>query len=90
MPKVITCEDCGEIEMAYLDGYHVADRLLEGVCFEIRIEHGKIKATTAEEDQDYMSNLNEKKFLKVAAQYAEGDECLECPKCGDEATIVNG
>ena len=87
MPKM-NCEECGDLEMAYLDGYAVGDTLLEGVRFEIRIVKGKVKATTHQDDADYMADLNEKKWLKEATSTATGYDNLECPKCGGEVAML--
>jgi hypothetical protein len=46
MPKM-NCEKCGDIPMAYLDGYSFGDTLLEGVTFEIRIKNGKVTTRNA-------------------------------------------
>jgi len=85
MPKM-NCEECGYLEMAYLDGYAVGDTLLEDVRFEIYIVKGKVKATTHPDDADYMADLNEKKWLTEATSTATGYDNLECPKCGGEKT----
>jgi len=85
--KVMNCETCGNLPMAYLDGYAVGDRLLEGVRFEITLDNGKVKATTHPDAKDYMANLNEKKWLKEAVRTADGYDNLECPNCHGEVAM---
>jgi hypothetical protein len=70
----MNCEQCGDLEMAYLDGYAIGDTLLEGVEFEIRIKKGKVTALTALGCHDYMSDLNEKKWLKFWKKNEKGTE----------------
>jgi hypothetical protein len=81
MPKVMNCEICGDIPMAYLSGYAVGDTLLEGVRFEIRIVKDKVTATTHQDAKGYMSDLNEKKWLREAAKMADGYDNLQCSEC---------
>ena len=85
----MNCDTCGDIPMAYLNGYAVGDTLLEGVRFEIRIVEGKMSATTHPDDKDYMGDLNEKKWLKEAARFAaNSDGDLECPTCRTEVYVL--
>lgn len=62
-----------------IDGYHIADRLLEGVMFHVHFEDDKILSVKIdEEDADYFSQFNEKMFLERVSKYAlniiTGDE----------------
>lgn len=75
------CDNCGPLEYALFDGYGIGDRLLEGVKFEIRPKGKKYEARTGENDKEYMSDLNEAKWLKKIALAVEDDDILECPKC---------
>lgn len=75
---------------AYMDGYQVAERLLEGVVFAIEVgAKGKVTATLKDPtDQKYMDGIA-KKWFKEVALYAksyleEGDfEMLEPDIAGD-------
>ena len=87
--KRLNCYDCGDIPMAYLDGYRVGETLLEGVRFEITVSpRGRVTATTSAEDREYVSKLNQKKWLKEAALMADGCDNLECPKCLGEVVML--
>ncbi len=50
----------GQVAVAYLDGYSLAERLLEGVRFEMREVDGKLTCTGVHpEDADYMIQFSE-------------------------------
>jgi hypothetical protein len=57
--------------------------------FKITIEStGQVVAEPASEDDDvYLNDLNKKKWLKEAAQYAQETDFLECPEC-KELTVT--
>ena len=62
-----------------VDGYHIADRLLEGVEFHVHFEDDKVLSVkVAEKHAAYFSQFNEKMFLEAAEKSAlrtiEGDE----------------
>lgn len=84
----MNCPECGNIRMAYLDGYAVGDVLLEGVRFEVAISDGQIKVRTHPDDADYMSDLNEKKWIAEARKVADGYDNFECPVCGSEVAMI--
>ena len=85
----LICPDCGEQQYATLDGYFIAERLLEGVIFKITVNPSgsRLVAETAPEAEDYMSGLNKKKWLKEAASYAKKDDVLACPSCEGEVYV---
>lgn len=79
------CEICGKIDYAFADGYHVGDRLLEGVRFEIRKNSdGTCTAKIAEDSKEYFSDLNQRKWLNKMAKWAEQHDVFECPKCKND------
>jgi hypothetical protein len=60
------------------DGYAFGDRLLEGVTFlaDLTIKKGKPVITNVRvhpDDEDYLSDLNAKKWIKEAKRYIESD-----------------
>lgn len=62
-----------------VDGYSVADRLLEGVMFHVHFQDGKILSVKVdEEDVNYFSQFNQEMFLEKVQKYAlrtiQGDE----------------
>lgn len=67
---MIFMTDNGEVDVAYLDGYSIRDRLLEGVMIECRIKSSKIVCAFKPEDQNYVSDLNPTKLLAEAEDYA--------------------
>jgi hypothetical protein len=76
------CDKHGELEYVLIDGYSFGDTLLEGVMFEIRIFKGKMKAKVESGAEEYMENLNERKWIKAAEASAIEEEEFLCPKCG--------
>jgi hypothetical protein len=79
-----TCDSCGLLEYALVDGYGFGDRVLEGVYFEVRVVKGKISVSTCEAHKDYMGGLNEKKWMKEAKSFVKETDVLECPKCHED------
>lgn len=63
-----------KVNEAYVDGYAVGDRLLEGVVFRITLEGNKFKASTPAEFVTYMEDLNEKKWLKEVEKFCENND----------------
>jgi len=62
-----------------VDGYHIADRLLEGVMFHVNFEDNKILSVKVDSKHtDYFSKFNQEMFLDKVKKYAlrriEGDE----------------
>ena len=78
------CEQCGPINCAYLDGYRVGDRLLEGVTFIIRHTGFDYTVETHPDSKDYMTLLNEPLWLNRAKERANTTDTLRCPKCRDD------
>lgn len=54
-----------------VDGYCYADRLLEGVIFNVIVTDGYLTVETTDDDKKYMDNLNEKKWLTVILDEVE-------------------
>jgi len=78
------------------DGYSFGDRLLEGVTFTADVsESGVENVKVIEDDSDYFSNLNEKKWLRKATDYIKDEideyESLEQfleEYCEEEGTAI--
>ena len=77
------------IMTAEFDGYSIADRMLEGLMFQITIQpDGTLKASVKPEDEDFFSDFNTTKFLKLAVEYAEGNDSFVDPLSGEECWLV--
>ena len=86
----LDCEN-DECEMALLDGYDFGDTLLEGVMFEVRVNDGKMSIGVSDDDADYLSDLNTRKWLKEAALNAVDSDMLRCSLCdGDVIVYYDG
>jgi hypothetical protein len=82
----IKCNQCGDLNLAYLDGYIFGDILLEDVLFEVRIQKGHLKTKGVTPDsQSYFESLNKAKWVKEAnnvlkeAEQSSDGEVLHCP-----------
>lgn len=65
-------------KQAKLDGYSVGDRLLEGMHFLLTInDDGRLSVETPQSAKDYMSKLNEERWLKQALDYAKDNDFFE-------------
>ena len=87
--KTFKCDKCGDVDHVLIDGYPFGERLLEGVMFEIRFtKNGKgYTAKTNPDDAEYMTQLNEKRWLKEAVEYAKDADMASCPKCGEDIVM---
>jgi hypothetical protein len=55
---------------AEFDGYNIADRMLEGVMFQVSINpDGTLSISVKKEHEEYFSNFNREMFLKKAEEY---------------------
>jgi hypothetical protein len=79
-----------------IDGYYVADRILEGVLFNIKFdENGEILNVQVDKgSESYFENLNKEKFLEMIENRAkdilsEGDE-VDLPYHLKKKYMVNG
>lgn len=64
-------EDGTILKVAYFDGYAFGDRLLEGVMFKATVTKGKLSVEPCPDAERYLKDLNRKKWLKEALQYAK-------------------
>lgn len=77
------------VKTAEFDGYSIADRLLEGLMFQISVqEDGTLNASVKEKDKAYFSDFNQEKFLKLAVEYAYENDIFYDPTSGEECCIV--
>jgi hypothetical protein len=78
------------IMTAQFDGYSIAERMLEGLQFQITIQpDGTLKAWVKPEDEDFFSDFNTTKFLKMAVEYAEENDIFDDPESGEECWLVS-
>lgn len=83
-------EDGTIVKEAWFDGYPFGDRVLEGVMFKATIgDSGHMSVTIAPSCAEYFSNLNEKKWLKEAVDFAmDSDMFQEREDGGEELELV--
>lgn len=72
------------IKKAFLDGYIIGDRLLEGVDFTIELDDDGLGITVSVDPRfhHYMSKLNAERFIDAAAEYVEKRADALSPKIG--------
>lgn len=88
----LTCDRCGPLEYALIDGYAVGDRLLEGVLFEIRPVHESDTLFTVVPTPDaerYMksSHLKMKDWCEEIARYVVETDVAACPTCQEDVDL---
>lgn len=65
-------------KQAKLDGYSVGERLLEGMHFLLTInDDGRLSVETPQSAKDYMSKLNEERWLEQALDYVKDNDFFE-------------
>ena len=88
--KHFETESGKNIMTAQFDGYSIAERMLEGLQFQITIQpDGTLKAWVKPEDEDFFSDFNTTKFLKMAVEYAEGNDSFVDPVSGEECWLIS-
>ncbi len=74
----LVCPDCGEQKKLLYPADNLADRIFEGVYFDVD-ENGNV--TQQPDDEAYLQQFNMPKFLQQARKdVAKGTELL-CPTC---------
>ena len=88
------CEDCDDVKYLLIDGYNFADRLLEGITFEIRTlpdseqtSEKKYSVKVIDDDKDYFYQFNESMWLERTLEFAHETDNGICPKCEVEVII---
>ena len=71
---------------AYIDGYSIAERLLEGVTFKIYIENNEVKVEVIKEDEEYFEQFNKKYYYDMIIYMVinEDEVFNETPDGGEE------
>ncbi len=65
-------------KQAKLDGYSVGETLLEGMYFLLTVnDDGTLSVETPQSAKDYMSKLNEERWLKQALDYVKDNDLFE-------------
>lgn len=82
--KTFECETCGKIDIAYMNGYLIGDRMLEDVNIECKIVEGKISFSFQEWQKAYTDKLNNKYWMDLAEKKFSKVDWLMCPKCNED------
>ena len=71
MEKFFETESGELIKNAEFDGYQIADRLLEGLMFQIKIkDDNSLEISVKEEDEDFFNQFNKEYFFNEALKHA--------------------
>jgi hypothetical protein len=81
-------EDGHQIDTAFFDGYPVGDRLLEGVKFITKVVGGRLEVTIHPEDEEFLSTLNAKLWLKRVTDYVQDYDVFIHPQTGEDVYLV--
>jgi hypothetical protein len=78
------------IKTAQFDGYLINERPFEGMMFQVDIqEDGTLKVYVKPSDEDYFSDFNQEKWLKVATDFAYKYDIFEDPVSGEECWLID-
>ena len=87
--KYFETEDGRQLKTAQFDGYDINDRTFEGLMFQVDVnEDGTLKVYVKTEDENFFSNFNEVKWLKIATEYAYNCDSYSDPKTGEECWLT--
>ena len=78
------------IKTAQFDGYLINERPFEGMMFQVDIqEDGTLKVYVKASDEDYFSDFNQEKWLKIATDFAYEYDIFEDPVSGEECWLID-
>lgn len=78
------------IKTAQFDGYLINERPFEGMMFQVDIqEDGTLKVYVKSSDEDYFSDFNQEKWLKIATDFAYEYDIFEDPVSGEECWLID-
>jgi hypothetical protein len=83
------CSECeAEVEHVYVSGYHIGDRILEGIWFKVYHKPGDrmltIEVVDGSWDDGYMGQLNRKYWEKrIVESVDDSGACLDCTEDED-------
>ena len=77
------------IKTAQFDGYSVAERLLEGLMFQVDIQDGNMNVYVKPQDQEFFDQFNTTKWLEKAKEFAEKNDIFEDPITGEDCWAVS-
>ena len=87
--KYFETEDGRQLKTAQFDGYDINDRTFEGLMFQVDVnEDGTLTVYVKTEDEDFFSDFNEAKWLKIATEYAYNCDSYSDPKTGEECWLT--
>ena len=63
------------VDVAYINGYHFGDKIIEGVLFEINIKDNKLVVVGVHKRcERYFNLLNKELFINAAQDFIDYDE----------------
>ena len=87
--KYFETEDGRQLKTAQFDGYDINDRTFEGLMFQVDVnEDGTLTVYVKKEDEDFFSDFNEAKWLKIATEYAYNCDSYSDPKTGEDCWLT--
>jgi hypothetical protein len=87
--KYFETEDGRQLKTAQFDGYDINDRTFEGLMFQVDVnEDGTLKVYVKSEDENFFSDFNEVKWLKIALDYAYRCDSYSDPKTGEDCWLT--
>lgn len=75
MAKFFETDSGKLIKNAEVDGYHIAERLMEGLMFQVEIlEDDTLQVSVKEEDEPYFSQFNKEMFFNMVKDYVNSNQ----------------
>lgn len=88
--KYFETESGKKIKTAQFDGYKINDRTFEGLNFLVHIqEDGSLKVNVDPNHEDYFSDFNQEKWLKIATEFAYENDIFEDPLSKEDCWLVS-
>lgn len=76
------------VKTAEFNGYDINERTFEDLMFQVDIiEDGTLKVYVKPEDEDFFSDFNEAKWLKIATEYAYRCDSYRDPVSGEDCWL---
>ena len=87
--KYFETEDGRQLKTAEFDGYNINERTFEGLMFQVDInEDGTLKVYVKSEDENFFSDFNEAKWLKIALDFAYDCDTYRDPKTEEDCWLT--
>lgn len=82
--KVLDDDTYQKVDVAYIDGYDVGDRILDGVMFEVRVINDKFVVKVSPSHEWYFQKLNAEYWYPRLVEYCHTLDLFYADPCGGD------